>query len=258
MKYLNFLRTYVCLLLGFAALTACTSEEDDALIPEGKGYVKLSLNADTGFQTKAVDESEYTKLDNYTVQIWQGETQIGEDRTYSDVKERLIVLERGSYTVKAFMGEDKPVSTTSMYVVGSKDVTIANKVEEVSFVCKPVCAKVKVEFDPAMDQYFENYWVDFTTEAMGETDYTWKKEYTLPCYMKVNEKEDVSVVINLVKKEGIKSETSIKKTYEMSPLMFKTIKLKPVLSNGSIGIEITVDESTNDKNVEIEVPSDWV
>lgn len=44
----------------------------------------------------------------------------------------------------------------------------------------------------------------------------------------------------------------------MSPLMFKTIKLKPVLSNGSIGIEITVDESTNDKNVEIEVPSDWV
>ena len=46
MKYLKFLRTYVCLLLGFAAFTACTSDEEEALIPEGKGYVKLSLNAD--------------------------------------------------------------------------------------------------------------------------------------------------------------------------------------------------------------------
>lgn len=258
MKYLKFLRTYVCLLLGFAAFTACTSDEEEALIPEGKGYVKLSLNADTGFQTKAVDESEYQNVDEYTVQIFQEGKQIGEDRTYSEIKEQLIELPRGTYTVKAFKGEDLAASTNSMYVVGSKDVTIANKVEEVSFVCKPVCAKVKVEFDPTMDQYFDNYWVDFTTEAMGETDYTWQKDYTLPCYMKVNEKENVSVVINLVKKEGFNSATSISKTYEMSPLMFKTIKLKPVLSNGSIGIEITVDESTNDTNVEIEVPSDWV
>lgn len=259
MKYLKFLRTYVCLLLGFAAFTACTSDEEEALIPEGKGYVKLSLNADTGFKaTKAVNESEYQNVDEYTVQIFQDGKQIGENRTYSEIKEQLIELSRGTYTVKAFKGEDLPASTTSMYVVGSKDVNIANEIKEVSFVCKPVCAKVKVEFDPLMDQYFENYWVDFRTEAMGETDYTWLKDYTLPCYMKVNEKENVSVVINLIKKEGIKSETSIEKTYEMSPLMFKTIKLKPVLSNGSIGIEITVDESTNDKNVEIEVPSDWV
>ena len=52
MKYLKFLRTYVCLLLGFAAFTACTSDEEEALIPEGKGYVKLSLNADAGFRLR--------------------------------------------------------------------------------------------------------------------------------------------------------------------------------------------------------------
>ena len=107
MKYLKFLRTYVCLLLGFAAFTACTSDEEEALIPEGKGYVKLSLNADTGFQTKAVNESDYTKLDNYTVQILKDGTLVPKmEWIYSDVPTELIELTNGSYELKAFYGEE--------------------------------------------------------------------------------------------------------------------------------------------------------
>lgn len=44
-------------ILGGWLLTACTSDDDLQQIPEGKGYVKLALNTNTGFQTKAVDES---------------------------------------------------------------------------------------------------------------------------------------------------------------------------------------------------------
>lgn len=48
-------------ILGGWLLTACTSDDDLQQIPEGKGYVKLALNTNTGFQTKAVDESYYSK-----------------------------------------------------------------------------------------------------------------------------------------------------------------------------------------------------
>ena len=59
-------------ILGGWLLTACTSDDDLQQIPEGKGYVKLALNTNTGFQTKAVDEEEYKDLNNYTVQILKG------------------------------------------------------------------------------------------------------------------------------------------------------------------------------------------
>ena len=39
-------------ILGGWLLTACTSDDDLQQIPEGKGYVKLALNTNTGFQTK--------------------------------------------------------------------------------------------------------------------------------------------------------------------------------------------------------------
>ena len=57
-------------LAGGLLLCACSSEEDSLEIPEGKGLVRIGLSADTGFstQTKAVDESEYENLENYTVQ----------------------------------------------------------------------------------------------------------------------------------------------------------------------------------------------
>ena len=257
-KLKQFLGGLLCALGGWM-LTACSSDEDSLQIPEGKGYVKLNLTTNAGFQTKAVNESEYEDENNYTVQILRdGTTQVGEDYTYSEITGQLIELERGTYTIKAFKGIDSPASTTSMYVVGSQDIIIANEVKEISFVCKPVCAKVKVAFDTTMDTYFEDYSISFQTVALGEGNYTWEKNFSDPVYLKVNEKEQVKAVIKLTKKDGIKAESSITQTYELSPLIFKTIKIKPSISSGSIGIEITIDEGTNDQNVDIEVPSDWV
>lgn len=139
MKYLKFLRTYVCLLLGFAAFTACTSDEEEALIPEGKGYVKLSLNADAGFQTKAVDESYYGNEENYTVQILDKEGSTVKNWKYTEIPEGLIELANGSYVLKAFCGEDKNVSTSSMYVEGTSNFDIDGDEKEVS-VTVPRCA----------------------------------------------------------------------------------------------------------------------
>lgn len=260
MKYLNFLRTYVCLLLGFAAFTACTSEEDDALIPEGKGYVKLSLNADTGFQTKAVNESEYTtKLDNYTVQIWQGGKIVpGCEWKYSEIP-TFTELQNGTYTLSAFIGD----STKATYIedlcfLGSKSFVVKNDSAQVSVDCKPNSARINVVFDEEMGKYFSSYEVKISTVAQSKTGtpFTWDKNTTGPVYFKVNKNETVNFVVQLTKNDG----TKVDKTYPylLSPGNAKKITLTPNVTSGSFELTIKIDETVVDHIVDIEVPSDWV
>ena len=122
-KLKQFLGGLICALCGWM-LTACSSDEDSLQIPEGKGYVKLNLTADAGFQTKAVDESFYENRENYTVQILDDEGSIVKNWKYTEIPEGLIELENGSYVLKAFCGEDENASTTSMYVEGTSDFDI--------------------------------------------------------------------------------------------------------------------------------------
>ena len=259
MKYLKFLRTYVCLLLGFAAFTACTSDEEEALIPEGKGYVKLSLNADTGFQTKAVDESEYANKNNYTVQILKdGKVVDGMEWNYADVPEGLIELTNGGYELKAFYGNPSfTVSTQEMYVEGKSAFNINGDQVTASATCKPVCGKVTVKFDSKMADYFNDYSIAFKTKALGETSFTWTKDATDPVYMKVENNESISALYNLIDKAG-RVANKIEKTYSLSPQKHLILNVVPTVSNGNLGITIEVDESTNDVPVDIVVPSDWI
>lgn len=264
MKYLNFLRTYVCLLLGFAALTACTSEEDDALIPEGKGYVKLSLNADTGFKTKAVNESEYTKLDNYTVQILKdGKVVEGMEWNYADMPTELIELTNGAYELKAFYGEEYNVPSTrdGLYMEGIKTFNVNGDQQSLTVECKPVQAKIQVNFDSKMANYFSDYYVTFETEALGnENKALWGKYDTSPLYLKVNANgEGVVATFTLNKITGGQA-TVDPKTYTLKPLDFQTINIAPVVESntGNVGISITINKDTNDETVNIEIPTEWL
>lgn len=262
------MKKYVKFLLGLLVAgwwsASCSSDHDD--IPSGvsgKGGVRIGLSTETGFSSRAVDESEYKNLDIYTVQILKDDVPLADYKTttYKDLANKVLLLNGGSYTVKAFYGEDKAVSTTSMYVEGGTDFIVKNDTAEVSFACKPVCAKVIVDFDTElMDKYFSDYYVVFKSKAMGETAYTWDKSHKAdtPVYMKVEKEEAVSAIIYLTAKDGVKAEATISKSYTLSPLQVKTITIAPALSEGSIGIEITIDEGTNDKYVDITVPSEWV
>mgnify|MGYP000148727508 FL=1 len=100
-----------CLMLG-----SCSSEVDNLDIPKGKGFVKIDLAPEVGFQTKAVDESEYKDVNNYTVQVFksgQEENLIIND-LYKNLEEKYS-LNVGNYVLKAFTGEDKPVSSDVLF-----------------------------------------------------------------------------------------------------------------------------------------------
>lgn len=260
MKYLKFLRTYVCLLLGFAAFTACTSDEEEALIPEGKGYVKLSLNADTGFQTKAVDESEYANKNNYTVQIINNSTNsLVNQYTGESLPEELIELDNGGYTVKAFYGQDVPASTTSMYVEGSTIFNINNNtVENVAVTCTPVCARVTIVEDETLKNYFKNWKATFKTVALEQASYDYDKGDD-PVYLKVSNEEKVTCSYQFTKNDGTIIELEESYTYTLSPNKAMKITLKPLGSaNGQLGITVEIDGTVTEHVIDITIPSDWV
>ena len=252
----QFLGGLICALCGWM-LTACSSEEDSLQIPEGKGYVKLNLTTDAGFQTKAaLDESTYQNKDNYTVQILDDEGSIVKNWKYTEIPEDLIELANGSYVLKAFCGEDKNASTTSMYVEGTSDFDIDGDEKEVSVTCAPVCARVTIVGE-GMDELFSDWSAMIGTKAQDGSFYKYSKDGD-PVYLKVEKDEAISVNFTLTQKSNSKI-TTINKTYTVNPNEALKITLKPATSeNGNLGISIKIDGSTNDYKIDIAIPSNWI
>ncbi|WP_300725164.1 DUF4493 domain-containing protein [uncultured Bacteroides sp.] len=248
-------------LLGVGGLTAsCSSDSSD--LGKGTGIVSFELKADPTFvASRAVDESYYSDVKNYTVVI----TKDGKEfRTYDyPAMPSSMDLEVGSYHVQAYCGEDVAASTKGMYVVGDTDFTLTAESPEATTVtvnCAPVCAKVKVNFAAEMAEYFSDYSVKMETSALtteGST-FIWTKDAADPVYLKVGQSEDVKMTISLTKKSD-STQSTVEKTYTLSPKDAFTLNINPVVQDvtGNLGISITVDESTNDKPIDIIVPSDW-
>lgn len=230
---------------------------------DGYGTVSLSISTDTQFKSRAVDESLYMNLENYTVQILKdGQVVSGMEWKYGDIPQELIKLSNGDYELNAFYGEDKAASTTGMYVEGIKTFNVNSDQSQVEVTCQPVCARVKVEFDTKMAEYYQDYSVAFHTLAIAnenadlDASFVWTKTNTDPVYLKVSQKESVKAVITLVDKKS--KTTTIDKSYELSPNEALKMKIVPTVSQGNLGIVIDVDETTNDIPVDIEIPSEWV
>lgn len=240
---------------------SCSSEVDDLNIPEGKGFVKIDLTPEVGFRTKAVSESDYEAVDNYTVQVYKAgnEKNLIIDDKYKNLDDK-YTLSIGNYVLKAFMGEDKAVSSDVLYFSGES----AFKVEEgkeasASVTCKPSSARINVAFDETMDEYFSDYSLKIETEAQKPSSFEWNKKTAGPLYFKVGQEEQVKVTVKLTNKENVTTKTKeIVKTYTLSPADALKITLKPVVSNGTLGITITIDDKTTDHPVDIIIPSEWI
>lgn len=247
------------LLCFFSGVTlfSCSSDEAELQFSEGTGYVSLDLNTNTGFQSRAVVESDYQNKSNYTVQILKdGKVLDGMQWDYDDMPKDMIELSNGAYELKAFYGDANfTASRDKMYVEGKSTFNINSDQVTASVTCKPVCGKVTVNFDSEMAKYFNDYSITFKTKALGDMNISWAKDDTDPIYMKVENNEQISAKYLLVDKKGY---TTIDKTYSLSPQKHLIIKVVPTVSSGNLGITIVVDESTNDQNVDIVIPSDWI
>lgn len=247
-----------------ALLTACVQE--DVMTPlAGEAKVRLSLDAQTAFSTNTkayVDENGYKQIDNYTVEIRKnnasGETV--KSAKYSELKSTPISLSRGDYYVKAYMGREEAASREVFYATDATSFSILDEsTKTISLNCKPTCAKCKVVFNDNMAEYFSDYYITYSTTALGNNVATWAKGDSAPWYLKVGQNETVKATIHYARKSDGKQQTA-EWSRSLSPNEGWTLKVSANnnMTEGSMNVTITIDDSTNDIPIDITVPSDWI
>lgn len=274
MRKKNFTSWGMACLLGCCLMfSGCSSEEEATLGAEGKGAVQFSLTANMGFDAKtkaAVNEDTYMTthpLENYKVQILNSEGTVVQncDWVYKDVPKELIELKNGSYKIVAFDGREFNTNASTrdgIYMYGETELTInSNQVAKKSVACAPACGKLVVKFGENMDKYFTDYSVQFKTKAAGEGgSLNWAKSDVDPLYVKIDKAgESVTASFTITTKAGKKAEVNAL-TRSMKWGSMWTINVNPKVEDttGKVGITITFDDKTNDKPIDIEIPSDWL
>ena len=260
MNWLNKAKILVGVLSGIGLFASCSSNTEELLNESGTGFVSFSIQANAGFQTTRAASEDYEDVNNYTVQILQGNKIVGDscEWEYSKLPDE-IELPNGEYTLKAFYGKEEAVSSTAPYVEGTKDFEVSSNLQNVEVSCKPTSAKVSVTFDEKMDEYFSDYSVTITTKALTNGQIWSKDDSEDIYYLKVEEKEQIEMAISLTNKETEKSFKSTK-TYTVSPGDYKNYTIAPKASesgDGSLSITISFNDETTDHEVDITIPADW-
>lgn len=262
-------------LLLATSLVSCSQDvELDNQVGNEKGQLTLTLgsNADFLAETRAVNESSYENTDNYDVVVTDKDGNVKLSCKGSQVASKMpLTMVIGGFTVRATYGEETVASRDKFFVLGEYSGTIKSEQNEsIEVLCTPTCGKVTVNFDEGMPTYFADYNVVFTgTEALGNNTISWLKDDTDPWYVKLKAGavgETIAFTITTTTKdEFVNAEkeqiTTMTGTFNLSRNKAYKMNVKPSYSSsasGEIGIEITIDESTNDKNVNIDVPVTWL
>lgn len=248
-------------IIGTSLIATSCSSENEMSTNTNEGSIHLAVTTDAKFKTntRVVNESSYADVNNYTVQIINSSNKVEKEFVYNETPEK-INLNNGSYTLKAFYGEDSNASRKSFYVEGITTFAVEGNDKSISVDCAPVHGKVAVNFAQEMATYFSDYSVVYETEALtaSSSTATWNKIDIEPWYLKVNKKgETVKATIHVTRLSDNKS-SSVEKTYTLLPNKSWTLNIAPQDNNGNLGITITIDESTNDHEIDIVVPSEWL
>ena len=235
---------------------------------QGQGLLSLSLYGGTDFTTRALQESSYKNVDNYTVIVVDKDGLEMMNCKGSEVASRMpLTMSIGSYAIRAFYGTELPASRDAFYVYGEQKGSIkADQQENVNLVCTPTCGRITVNFDDVMSTYYSDYNVTFAgTQALGTETISWLKDDSEPWYVKLKEGgEKISFTITVTPKEEYinNEQQGNTKTGTFTLGRNKGYKMN-ISANytstdiGGIEINVTIDESTNDKPVDIEVPIEW-
>ena len=246
--------------------------DDQAGERQGQLSFKLDSKADFTVNTRALQESAYKNVDNYTVVVVDKDGTEKLNCKYSEVSSKMpLTLPIGGFSIKAFYGKESAASRDEFYVVGTEQGTIkANQKESVMVTCTPTCGRISVAFASDMDTYFSDYNVTFTgPEALGTNTIAWLKGETEPWYVKLKDGdagENINFTITTTTKDeylnGNKEQVTTKNgTFKLSRNKAYKMKINTSYNpsgTGNVDIEVTIDESTNDKHIDIEVPVEWL
>ena len=266
-----------CMGLSVLALFASCAERDFDLDPSNgskeQGTLVLNLNASAEFdQTRALNENDYKNTQNYDVKV----INTVNDNVILECKASQLnsglpkKVDIGSYRIEASYGAERDASRSEFYMFGSTVVTVKAKEEKpVTVNCTPTCGRISVAFDAAMATYYSDYNVTFggTKKLAGKT-ISWAKTDSEPWYVALDEKgETISYTISLTTKEDYLPQGSTTNTgtatgtFTLERNKAHKLTIKPnyiPTTDGGMKLTITIDDSTNDKEITWEVPVTWI
>ena len=266
-----------CMGLSAIALFASCNEREIDLNPNGgsseQGTLILNLNASTDFdQTRALDESTYRNTQNYDVRVINAanENVILECKASQLSANLPKKVDIGSYRVEASYGTEKDASRNEFFMYGEAVTTVKSKEEKAITVnCTPTCGRVSVVFASDMSTYYTDYNVTFGgTKKLGAKTISWAKTDTEPWYIALDKSaETISYTINLTTKDeylpqGSNTNTGTASgTFTLERNKAHKLTITPnyiPTTEGGMKLTITIDDSTNDKEITWEVPVTWL
>ena len=261
----------------FASCSQSLEVEDQLGSEQGRLNVTLKSGTELFVGTRALNEASYANTDNYTVIVTNKDGQEVVNCSGSELANYMpLTMPIGSYVVKAFYGEELAASRDRFYVYGEEMGSIkAEQEEPVVLTCAPTCGRITVNFAEEMATFYSNYNVVFSgTKAITDHELKydspgfvkWNKDDKAPWYVKLEPNgENVSFeLVVTTKDEYINIENSnqvLTKKGTFSLARNKAYKMNVTPSytaKGELDFDIKIDESTIDKEYDIEVPVDWI
>ncbi|MDH6359241.1 DUF4493 domain-containing protein [Parabacteroides sp. PF5-9] len=162
----------LAVILFSTGLFSCNDDSDSS--SNRSGALLLSLSADTTFRqnttTKAISDEFYHYLDveDYTVQILQGETIVHSFPTFSEMPDELP-LPVGKYTLMAYKGDNAPGRFMIPYFEGRADFTIESEMRTpITVTCQLANTRVTVSYSSDFIEAYPSYALHFNTSYMSE------------------------------------------------------------------------------------------
>lgn len=260
-------------LCAAACMASCSNGADENKPANGMATLTVNLGVQSGFDnSRALDEAAYKNVANYTVEVTNGNGEVVKTYKPGESLTNPVKVPFGSYNVRAFYGKEQAASRDEFLSQGTKNINIISGQDvSVELTCEPTCGKAVVNFAPEMDTYFTDYYVTYSTKALGSGVATWAKADKEPWYLLVaKDGEEVTATIHLTLNEkydinktltpSATPEGTVARTFTLRPNHAWTLNVKPSYSSvsGEVGISIFIDESTNDKEIGIQIPSEWI
>lgn len=248
--------------------TACESNEGDSISEKGK--MMVNLNSDVSFltskesKTRVLDLSPYKEVANYTVELKSASGDIIQSNRYSEM-ELTQEVPPGTYTIRAYYGENVNAGYDKLYMEGLQTFTIEegeNKI--ISFACIPANVKVCLKYSDDFFTYYSDCTVGLKTQYLTDAFKMAKDDIDKELYLKAGMNETLSLTFELKDKNGI---TVIPADFEVqtvtiNPRNFLTITVKPKLVNvdgGQIrGVTVAIDNGVTEENVDVTLPDDFM
>lgn len=264
-------------LSAIALLASCNEREFDLKPSEGskeQGTLVLNLNASTDFDqsTRALNEADYRNTQNYDVRVINAanENVILECKASQLSANLPKNVEIGSYRIEASYGTEKDASRNEFFMFGDVVAQVkSNEEKNVTVNCTPTCGKISVAFDPTMATYYSDYNVTFGgTQKLGKNTISWSKTDTEPWYLALGKSaETVTYTLTMTTKDDYLPQGSTSNTgvvtgsFSLERNKAHKLTISPnyiPTTEGGMKLTITIDDSTNDKEITWEVPVTWI